>query len=147
MNLTGLNKFNGGITGLSEMIKDNSVVDGVDILINVSLSLVLNALLCLIFAYLHNLTLAKQCVLFALYKELIIVLVLCLCLINSIPIGTYIYGYPMHWIHAKIITFFLKIGTTELLLVANVIHFLKYRMNKEKCWIHRCLGVKMNIEG
>ena len=132
MNLTGVYKVNGDITGLSEMIKDNSVVDGVDILINVLLSLVLNALLCLIFAYLHNLTLAKQCVLLALYKELIIVLVLCLSLINSIPIGTYLYGYPMDWIPAMIITFFLKIGTTELLLVANVIHFLKYRMNKEK---------------
>ena len=132
MNLTGIYKGNGDIIALSEMIKDDSVVDGGDILINVSLSLVLNALLCIIFAYLHNLNLAKQCVLLDLYKELIIVLVLCVCLINSIPIGTYLYGYPMDWIPAKIITFVLKIGTTELLLVANVIHFLKYRMNKEK---------------
>ena len=68
MNLTGLNKVNGDITGISELIKDNSPVDGVDIVINVSLSLVLNALLCLIFAYLHNLTVAKQCILLALYK-------------------------------------------------------------------------------
>ena len=132
MNLTGIYKVNGDITGLSEMIKDNSLVDGVHIVINVSLSLVLNALLCLIFAYLHNLTMAKQCVLLALYKEFIIVLVLCLWLINSLPIGIYFYGYPMHWIPAQIITFFLTIGITELLLVANVIHFLKYRMNKEK---------------
>ena len=40
MNLTGINKVSGDVTGISEMIKDNSPVDEVDIVINVSLSLV-----------------------------------------------------------------------------------------------------------
>ena len=131
MNLTEQYKSHTDITELSELIQDTSPVDGIDIVVNVSLSLILNTLLFLIFAYLHNLTMAKQCILLALYKEFIIVLVLCLWLINSLPIGIYFYGYPMHWIPAQIITFFLTIGITELLLVANVIHFLKYRMNKE----------------
>ena len=114
------------------MTQDNPPVDGIDIVINVLLSLVLNTLLCLIFAYLHSVNIAKQCVLLSLYKEFIIVLVLSLCVINAIPIGIYFCGYPMHWIPAKIITSCFRIGSTQLLLVANVIHFLKYRMNKEK---------------
>ena len=132
MNLTEQYKSHTDITELSELIQDTSPVDGIDIVVNVSLSLILNTLLFLIFAYLHNLTMAKQCILLALYKEFIIVLVLCLCLINALPVGVYFYGYPMDWIPANIISCCLKIGTTVLLLLANVIHFLKYRMNKEK---------------
>ena len=132
MNFTGLYKSYGDITESRELNQDTSPVDGIDIVINVSFSFVLNTLLCLIFAYLHNLTLAKQCVLLVLYKEFIIVLVLCLCLMNALPIGVYFYGYPLHWVSASIITFCLRIGTAVLLLLANVIHFLKYRMNKEK---------------
>ena len=132
MNFTGLYKSYGDITESRELNQDTSPVDGIDIVVNVSFSFVLNTLLCLIFAYLHNLTLAKQCVLLVLYKEFIIVLVLCLCLMNALPIGVYLYGYPLHWVSASIITFCLRIGTAVLLLLANVIHFLKYRMNKEK---------------
>ena len=132
MNITELYRSHADITEVRELNQDTSPVDGIDIVINVSLSFVLNTLLCLIFAYLHNLTLAKQCVLLVLYKEFIIVLVLCLCLINALPIVVYFYGYPMNWVSAIIITFCLRIGTAVLLLLANVIHFLKYRMNKEK---------------
>ena len=80
MNLTEQYKSHTDITELSELIQDTSPVDGIDIVVNVSLSLILNTLLFLIFAYLHNLTMAKQCILLALYKEFIIVLVLTLSL-------------------------------------------------------------------
>ena len=107
-------------------------VDGFNIVISVSLTLVLNTLLCLIFAYLHSVTLAKECLLLRLYKEFILVLVSCSGLINGLSIGIYTYGYPMHWIPATIMTVCLRIGTINLLLLANIIQFLKYRMNKEK---------------
>ena len=107
-------------------------VDGFNIVISVSLTLVLNTLLCLIFAYLHSVTLAKECLLLRLYKEFILVLVSCSGLINGLSIGIYTYGYPMHWIPATIMTVCLRIGTVNLLLLANIIQFLKYRMNKEK---------------
>ena len=107
-------------------------VDGFNIVISVSLTLVLNTLLCLIFAYLHSVTLAKECLLLHLYKEFIIALVLCSGLINGLSIGIYTYGYPMHWIPATIMTVCLRIGTINLLLLANIVQFLKYRMNKEK---------------
>ena len=107
-------------------------IDGFNILISASLTLVVNTLLCLIFAYLHSVTLAKECLLLRLYKEFIIVLVLCSCLGNGLSIGIYTYGYPMNWIPATIITGCLRIGAIILLLLANVVHLLKYRMNKEK---------------
>ena len=107
-------------------------VDGFNLVISVSLTLVLNTLLCLIFAYLHSLTLAKECMLLLLYKEFIIALVLCSGLINGLSIGIYTYGYPMHWIPATIMTVCLRIGTINLLLLAKIVQYLKYRMNKEK---------------
>ena len=113
-------------------IDDFVPVDGFNILISVSLTLVLNTLLCLIFAYLHSVTLAKECLLLRLYKEFIIALVSCSGLINGLSIGIYTYGYPMHWIPATIMTVCLRIGTINLLLLANIVQFLKYRMNKEK---------------
>ena len=106
--------------------------DGFDIVIGVSLTLVLNTLMCLIFAYLHSVTLAKECMLLRLYKEFIIVLVFCLCLGNGLSIGIYTYGYPMNWIPATIITVWLRIGTITLLLISNIVQLLKYRMNQEK---------------
>ena len=114
------------------MTQDNPPVDGIDIVINVLLSLVLNTLLCLVFAYLHSVNIAKQCVLLSLYKEFIIVLVLTLTMGNLISIGMYTHGYPMNWIPATIITIFMRIGFIVLLLLANIIQLLKYRMNKEK---------------
>ena len=106
--------------------------DGLDILIRTSLTLVLNTLLCLIFAYLHSVTLTKECMLLRLYKEFIIVLVLCLCLANGLSIGIYTYGCPMNWIPATIITICTRIGFIILMFLANIIQLLKYRMNKEK---------------
>ena len=106
--------------------------DGFDIVIRASLTLVLNTLLCLIFAYLHSVTLTKECMLLRLYKEFIIVLVLCLCLANGLSIGIYTYGCPMNWIPATIITVCLRIGTIILFLLANIVQLLKYRMSKEK---------------
>lgn len=119
------------ITGVNG-INDYVPVDGFNIVISVSLTLVLNTLLCLIFAYLHSVNLAKECLLLRLYKEFILVLVSCSGLINVLSIGMYKYGYPMHWIPATIITVCLRIGTINLLLLANIVQFLKYRMNKEK---------------
>ena len=119
------------ITGVKE-IYDYSSISGFDIVFNASLTLLLNTLWCLIFAYLHNLTLNKQCVLVAIYKEFIITLVLTLTMGNFISIGMYTHGYPMNWIPATIITIFMRIGFIVLLLLANVIQLLKYRMNKEK---------------
>ena len=119
------------ITGFNG-INDYVPVDGFNIVIGVSLTLVLNTLLCLIFAYLHSVNLAKECLLLRLYKEFILVLVSCSGLINVLSIGMYKYGYPMHWIPATIITVCLRIGTINLLLLANIVQFLKYRMNKEK---------------
>ena len=119
------------ITGVNG-INDYVPVDGFNILISVSLTLVLNTLLCLIFAYLHSVTLAKECLLLRLYKEFIIALVSCSGLINGLSIGIYTYGYPMHWIPATIMTVCLRIGTINLLLLANIVQYLKYRMNKEK---------------
>ena len=119
------------ISGINDIQVDYPV-DGFNIVISVSLTLVFNTLLCLIFAYLHSVTLAKECLLLRLYKEFIIVLVLCSCLGNGLSIGIYTYGYPMHWIPATIITGCLRIGAIILLLIANVVHLLKYRMNKEK---------------
>ena len=107
-------------------------VDGFNIVISVSLTLVFNTLLCLIFAYLHSVTFAKECLLLCLYKEFVIFLVLCSCLVNGLSIGIYTYGYPMNWIPATIITGCLRIGIIILLLIANVVHLIKYRMNKEK---------------
>lgn len=121
MKITGVNGINGYVP-----------VDGFNIVISVSLTLVLNTLLCLIFAYLHSVNLAKECLLLRLYKEFILVLVSCSGLINVLSIGMYKYGYPMHWIPATIITVCLRIGTINLLLLANIVQFLKYRMNKEK---------------
>ena len=119
------------ITGVNG-INDYVPVDGFNIVISVSLTLVLNTLLCLVFAYLHSVNLAKECLLLRLYKEFILVLVSCSGLINVLSIGMYKYGYPMHWIPATIITVCLRIGTINLLLLANIVQFLKYRMNKEK---------------
>ena len=119
------------ITGVNE-IYDYSSISGFDIVFNASLTLLLNTLSCLIFAYLHNLTLNKQCVLVALYKEFIIALVLTLTMGNFISIGMYTHGYPMNWIPATIITICTRIGFIVLLLFANIIQLLKYRMSKEK---------------
>ena len=119
------------ITGVNE-IYDYSSISGFDIVFNASLTLLLNTLWCLIFAYLHNLTLNKQCVLVALYKEFIIALVLTLTMGNLLSIGMYTHGYPMNWILATIITICTRIGFIVLLLLANIIQLLKYRMNKEK---------------
>ena len=119
------------ISGINDIQVDYPI-DGFDIVISASLTLVSNTLLCLIFAYLHSVTLAKECLLLRLYKEFVIVLVLCSCLGNCLSIGIYTYGYPMNWIPATIITGCLRIGTIILLLLANVVHLLKYRMNKEK---------------
>ena len=119
------------ITGV-DGIDDYVPVDGFNILISVSLTLVLNTLLCLIFAYLHSVTLAKECLLLRLYKEFILVLVSCSGLINGLSIGIYTNGYPTHWLPATIMTVCLRIGTINLLLLANIVQFLKYRMNKEK---------------
>ena len=121
MNITEINEIHGLDT-----------VGGLDVIINVSLTLFLNTLLLLIFAYLHSVSLAKQCVLLDLYKEFLIVHTLCISLINALPITICTYGYPMNLIPATIVTFCLAIGTIVLLLLANVIHLLKYRMNKEK---------------
>ena len=121
MNITEINEIHGLDT-----------VGGLDVIINVSLTLVLNTLLLLIFAYLHSVSLAKQCVLLDLYKEFLIVHTLCISLINALPITICTYGHPMNLIPATIVTFCLAIGTIVLLLLANVIHLLKYRMNKEK---------------
>ena len=119
------------ISGINDIQVDYPV-DGFNIVISVSLTLVFNTLLCLIFAYLHSVTLAKECLLLCLYKEFVIVLVLCSCLVNGLSIGIYTYGYPMNWILATIITGSLRIGMIILLLIANVVHLIKYRMNKEK---------------
>ena len=119
------------ITGVND-IHDYSSFSGVDIVVNAFLTLLLNTLLCLIFAYLHNLTLTKQCVLVALYKEFIIVLILTLSMANGISLGIYTHGYPMNWIPATIITICTRIGFIVLLLFANLIQLLKYRMSKEK---------------
>ena len=119
------------ITGVND-IHDYSSFSGVDIVVNASLTLLLNTLLCLIFAYLHNLTLTKQCVLVALYKEFIIVLILTLSMANGISLGIYTHGYPMNWIPATIITICTRIGFIILMFLANIIQLLKYRMNKEK---------------
>ena len=121
MNITEINEIHGLDT-----------VGGLDVIINVSLTLFLNTLLLLIFAYLHSVSLAKQCVLLDLYKEFLIVHTLCISLINALPITICNYGYPMNLIPATIVTFCLAIGTIVLLLLANVIHLLKYSMNKEK---------------
>ena len=121
MNITGVNAIHCDVPE-----------DGLDIVIRTSLTLVLNTLLCLIFAYLHSVTLTKECMLLRLYKEFIIVLVLCLCLANGLSIGIYTYGCPMNWIPATIITVCLRIGTIILFLLANIVQLLKYRMSKEK---------------
>ena len=113
-------------------VADSYPVDGLEIVIHVSLSVAFNTLLLLIFAYLHNVPLAKQCVLLQLYKEFVILLVLCMCLMNGALIGLYTYGYPMPWILATAITLCLRIGTIVLMLLANIIHLLKYRMSKEQ---------------
>ena len=107
-------------------------VNGFDIVINTTLSLVLTTVLGLIFAYLHGVSLAKQCLLLQLYKEFVILLVLGLCLINGLYIGVYTYGFPMSWIPVTIITLSMRMASIVLLLLANIIHYLKYRMNKEK---------------
>ena len=119
------------ITGGNE-IYDYFSISGFEIVFNASLTLLLNTLWCLIFTYLHNLTLTKQCVLVALYKEFIIVLILTLTMCNGISIGIYTHGYPMNWIPATIITICARIGFIVLLMLANIIQLLKYRMNKEK---------------
>ena len=119
------------IKGVNE-IHDYSPISGFDIVFNASLTSTLNTLWCLIFAYLHNLTLTKQCVLVSLYKEFIIVLILTLTMCNGISIGIYTHGYPMNWIPATIITICARIGFTVLLFVANIIQLLKYRTSKEK---------------
>ena len=119
------------ITGGNE-IYDYFSISGFEIVFNASLTLLLNTLWCLIFTYLHNLTLTKQCVLVALYKEFIIVLILTLTMCNGISIGIYAHGYPMNWIPATIITISTRIGFTVLLFVANIIQLLKYRISKEK---------------
>ena len=113
-------------------VGDDYPVNGLEILINASLSVVFNTFLLLIFAYLQNVPLAKQCVLLQLYKEFVILLVLFLCLINGVLIGRYTHGYPMHWILATAITLCLRIGSIVLMLLANIIHLLKYRMSKEQ---------------
>ena len=110
MSITEVNEIHGGVPE-----------DGFDIVIRVSLTLVLTTLMCLIFAYLHNVTLAKECMLLRLYKEFIIVLVFCLCFANGLSIGIYTYGYPMNWIPATIITVGLRIGTITLLLISNIV--------------------------
>ena len=121
MNITGVN-----------LIYDYSSISGFNIVFNASLTLLLNTLWCLIFTYLHNLTLAKQCVLVALYKEFIIVAILTLSMANGISIGIYTHGYPMNLIPATIITICTRIGFIILMFLANIIQLLKYRMNKEK---------------
>ena len=112
--------------------ENSYTVDGFDIVMNTTLSLVLTTVLGLIFAYLHGVSLAKQCVLLQLYKEFAILLILALCLINGLYIGVYAYGFPMNWIPVTIITLSLRMASIVLLLLANIIHYLKYRMTKEK---------------
>ena len=121
MNITGVNEIDGYYS-----------ISGFDIVVNTSLTLLLDTLLCLIFAYLRSLTLTKQCVLVSLYKEFIIILILSLSMANGISIGIYTHGYPMNWIPATIITICTRTGFIVLLLLANIIQLLKYRMNKEK---------------
>ena len=121
MNITGVNEIDGYYS-----------ISGFDIVVNASLTLLLDTLLCLIFAYLRSLTLTKQCVLVVLYKEFIVVLILTLSMGNWISIVIYTHGYPMDWIPATIITLCTRIGFIVLLLLANIIQLLKYRMSKEK---------------
>ena len=119
------------ITEVNE-IYDYYSISGFDIVVNASLTLLLDTLLGLIFAYLRSLTLTKQCVLVALYKEFIIVLILMLSMGNCNSIVIYTHGYPMDWILATIITFCMRIGFIVLLMLVNTIQLLKYRISKEK---------------
>ena len=107
-------------------------VNGVDLIIITSLTVVLNTLLFLLCSYLQSISLAKQCVLLYLYKDFLIVLILCLTWIEGASMLMYACTLPIDWILATIIHFCLRVWNIVILLLANIITILKFRMNKEK---------------
>ena len=107
-------------------------VNGVDLIIITSLTFVLNILLFLLCSYLQSVSLAKQCLLLYLYKDFLIVLVLCLSWIEGACVLMFVCTLPIGWIPATIIHFCLRVGIIVLLLLANIITILKFRMSKEK---------------
>ena len=118
-------------TGSNE-IYDHLQVNGVDLIINTSFTFVLNTLLFLLCSYLQSISLAKQCVLLYLYKDFLIVLILCLTWIEGASSLMYACTLPIDWILATIIHFCLRVWNIVILLLANIITILKFRMNKEK---------------
>ena len=119
-------------TTVSNTSSNHTLIDGFDVIITTIYSLAVNTLFGFIFAYLSNVSLAKQCVLLYLYKDFVLVLIAYFCWVEVAFIYVYTYGdVQIDWIPAAIITFGVRCGVSVLLSLAAVISFIKFRMKKE----------------
>ena len=119
-------------TEMSNTSLNHSLIDGFDVIITTIYSLAVNTLFGFIFAYLSNVSLAKQCLLLYLYKDFVLVFIAYSCWLEVSFLYVYAYGdVQIDWVPAAIITFGTRCGVSVLLLLAAVISFIKYRMKKE----------------
>ena len=119
-------------TEISNTSLNHRLIDGFDVIITTIYSLAVNTLFGFIFAYLSNVSLAKQCLLLYLYKDFVLVFIAYSCWLELSFLYVYTYGdVQIDWIPAAIITFGVRCGVSVLLSLAAVISFIKYRMKKE----------------
>ena len=119
-------------TVISNTSSNQTLIDGFDVIITTVYSLAVNTLFGFIFAYLSNVSLAKQCLLLYLYKDFVMVFIAYSCWLEVSFLYVYTYGdVQIDWIPAAIIAFGVRCGVSVLLSLAAVISFIKYRMKKE----------------
>ena len=119
-------------TEISNTSLNHRLIDGFDVIITSIYSLAVNTLFGFIFAYLSNVSLAKQCLLLYLYKDFVLVFIAYSCWLEVSFLYVYTYGdVQIDWIPAAIIAFGVRCGVSVLLPLAAVISFIKYRMKKE----------------
>ena len=103
------------------------LVTGPVVLFTILTFIISNILLILIFSYLNNISLVKECILGYLYKDVVICLILwnCMRLIRTIACYTINNGLGIDVIYAKVITFVYACIFCLILLFMNIIYVVK----------------------